>query len=128
MKLDYDCIRDILFTVEETTTLEQGCYINQAYTEHHRLKKYDINVLKYHVRQCALNDYFTEASFDFENNCIIADLSPKGHEYIAAIRSENVWNKTKEIIGKIGGVALSTIPDIVNPIISAQIKSFLNGV
>lgn len=128
MKLDLDCIRDILFAVEETTTLSQACFINRNYKkEIQRLSKYDEDKLKYHVRQCAMNGYFTNAECDFQYNYIITDLSPKGHEYIAAIRSDNIWKKAKDIISKIGGVALSAVPDVVKPILESQIQKYLNG-
>ena len=127
MRLDLDCIRDILFTAEEVTTIDKPCFINQNYQQYSRLKKYDFSVLAYHVHQCALSDFFTKANFDMQWNCIIVDLSPKGHEYIANIRSDNIWNKTKSVISKIGGVALSMVPEIVSPIISSQIPTLLNG-
>ena len=30
----------------------------------------------------------------------ISDLSPSGHEYLANIRSDNIWNKTKKLLVK----------------------------
>ena len=127
MKLDLDCIRDILFTVEETATLSKPCSINHKYKDYRLLSKYEEGVLKYHVRQCALSGYFMKAECDFEFNYIILDLSPKGHEYIAAIRSDNIWKKAKDIIAKIGGVALSAVPDVVKPILESQVQKYLNG-
>lgn len=127
MRLDYDCIRDILLTVEETTTLTKPCFINQNYREHKRLEKYDFEILAYHVNQCALHDYFTEIEFCDGWNSKIIDLSPKGHEYIANIRSDTVWKKAKSVISQIGGVALSMVPEVVSPILSSQIQNLING-
>lgn len=127
MRLEFDCVRDILLTVEDIVTLETPCFINQNYQQYERLKKYDFSVLAYHVHQCALSELFTETQFDELWNCKIIDLSPKGHEYIGNIRSDNVWSKVKNVIAKIGGVALSMVPEIASPILSAQIQSLLNG-
>lgn len=60
MRLDYDCIRDILFTVEETTTLAKPCFINQNYREYKRLEKYDFEKL---VLTCLVF-----AKFDFHRS------------------------------------------------------------
>ena len=39
-------------------------------------------------------------------------LTAQGHDYLNAIRSETVWNKTKEGAEKVGGVTLGIMKDI----------------
>lgn len=121
MRLDYDCIRDILFTVEETTALDTPCFINQDYQEYDRLKKYDFSVLAYHVHQCALSELFTYSEFDGKWNCKISDLSPKGHEFIANIRDNSFWGSVKKKIAELGSVSLSMIPQIASSLALAKL-------
>lgn len=125
MKLNPDCVRDILLTVEETTTLETQCYINQDYKNFKRLAKYDFSVLSYHVHQCALYDYFTFSEFDEKWNCRIEDLSPKGHEFISHIRDNTIWAKIKKVAASIGIVSLQTLAQIATTEGQAQITGML---
>ncbi|MGN1341511.1 MAG: DUF2513 domain-containing protein [Oscillospiraceae bacterium] len=125
MKLDPDCVRDILFTVEETTTLETPCFINQDYQQVERLQKYDFSVIAYHVNQCALYDYFTQVEFDGQWNSKIYDLTPKGHEFIAHIRDNTMWNKTKRKAAEIGVASLQMLAQIAAAIAQAQITGLI---
>lgn len=122
MRLDYDCIRDILFTVEETTTLAMPCFINQNYREYKRLEKYDFEKLAYHVHQCALHDYFTDVEFDEQWNCIIKDLSAQGHDFICSIRDNTLWNKVKRSVAELGSASLQLIPQIAQSLILTGIN------
>jgi len=36
----------------------------------------------------------------------IKDITPSGHEFIAALKNNTVWNKVKEKAGNLGGVSL----------------------
>ena len=39
-------------------------------------------------------------------------ISFQGHDYISAIRSDNVWAKTKEGAAKVGGMTLGMMKDL----------------
>lgn len=121
MRLDPDCVRDILFVVEETTTLSTPCFINQNYKNISRLKKYDFATLAYHVNQCAMRHYFTSAEFDGNWNCIIRDLTPEAHNFIANIRDNTIWNKVKKKMVELGVSSLEQIPVIAAAVVNAQL-------
>jgi hypothetical protein len=142
MKLNPDCIRDILLTVEEETSpSSQFVYKpSEKYTNrfllddesedehqiiHERLKSYTDEEILYHINQCELSGFFTNVNPCTGYLYFIQDLSPLGHQFLADIRSDTNWNKTKDIAKKVGSFSLNTLKDISVKVISDVIsKSF----
>ena len=100
MKLNPDCTRAILMAVEDT------CDYNHMfrYSCHNNLnEKFSSDEIKYHARQCDLAGFFYKYSDEIDDDWSVIDLSPKGHEFLANIRSDTVWNNVKDISTKVGG-------------------------
>jgi hypothetical protein len=60
---------------------------------------------------------------DMDGNMSIMDLTPAGHEFIADIRNDTVWNNVKEKSSKIGVSSLRAIRDIAVGVVSELIKT-----
>ena len=123
MKLNNDCIRDILLALEEICTFNTTFYYDRDESVPSRLSKYSDEEIVYHIRQCALANLILDVHFYPDDTIDIADLSPSGHEYLANIRSDNIWNKTKKVASEIGATSLSAMVQISSEIIMAIIKS-----
>jgi hypothetical protein len=51
------------------------------------------------------------------DNTQVSRLTWFGHEFIASIRSDTVWNATKERVAKVGGsVSLSTLSEVAGAV------------
>lgn len=125
MKLNPNCIRDILIAVEENTGynvyFDYPSEIDQAPT----LSAYSDDEIRYHINQCEKAYLIEIRGRDIGGNIGINDLTPHGHEFLANIRSDTVWNDVKEVSTKIGSSSLSAITQIASGVISALIKSHL---
>lgn len=121
MKLNPECIRDILLTVEENTSFSQLMEypFNNAYT---RLLVYNEEEVLYHIKQCQLSGLLTKVNWYLEGGCLIHDLSPIGHEFLVNIRNDNNWKKTKEISKDIGSASLDVLKQIAAKVISNLIE------
>ena len=53
-----------------------------------------------------------DEGFMEQMNTVIYRITNDGHDYLAAIRDEGVWQKTKEGAAKIGGASLAMMKDI----------------
>lgn len=113
MKLDPDCVRDLMLFCEEHTyikTEEIGRYTaaryHVLYVDSMRLtfplNKYDVGSLIYHIIQLSESGYLaTDFRFDpvenFRHNELpaIYYVTPKGHEFIATI-SERLNGKRRQ--------------------------------
>ena len=125
MKLNPDCIRDILLTVEEYTGFSSTMgYPGDNYK---LLSIYSTDEVLYHIKQCELSGLITKVSWFLGGACAIHDLSPEGHKLLADIRSDTTWNKTKEISKKIGSSSIDALKQIASGVISELIKSQLSG-
>lgn len=113
MRLNPDCIRDILFAVEENTGYHSVMSIDEEnYTEFQQLSKYEYGEVAYHINQCNLSGYFTEFSAMIDDSYMIVDLTPKGHEFLANIRSESAWKEIMDKASKIGSFSLPFIAEV----------------
>ena len=123
MKLNSDCIRDILFMVEETADFFKVAYYCKG-NKHKTIAKYSHEEILYHIKQCEMSGLFTDVMFsDDGDEVTIADLSPKGHEFIANIRQDNIWNGIKSIAQKVGSTSLSALIQISSNVIAEIIKA-----
>lgn len=122
MKLNPDCIRDLLLTAEENIGFSSGMSF-PAETKYELLTKYSYEETMYHIQQCEMSGFFTKVNWFMGGECYINNISPEGHAFLANIRSENVWNKTKETAKSVGSFSLDTLTKIAVNVVSTLIKN-----
>lgn len=132
MKLNVDCVRDILLEIEQVCVvgrhacfrfdnsplLPQCAYIDMW-------KKYPADEIEYHLRQCDLAGLLFKCDRRI-GITTICDLSPKGHEFIANIRKGSIWSKIKSVGRTLGISSLSGITQIAAAVTTEVIKSYFN--
>ena len=125
MKLNPDCIRDILISVELETSWNTHIRFTPGKMPS-TLAQYSDDVIFYHVKQCELSDLFGGKTYWFlDGGCMVQYLSPSGHQFLSDIRSDNNWSKTKEIANTVGSESISAIKDIATGVISSLIQKQL---
>ena len=123
MKLNPDCIRDILIQLE--TDLDFPEPVRYHITDDPRiLPKYDWYELVYHFKQCSQCGMLEGFQIcDSYSSVVINDITYKGHEFLANIRSDKVWNGTKNVFQKIGVTSLNALVQISTNITTELIKA-----
>lgn len=126
MKLNLDCIRDILLTVENAKYEEQLSFDKL----HERLPKYSEEDLHYcliKLDEAGLLEVVTIPVMRQHLPGIksVHNLTFYGHEFLENIKSDNAWNKTKSIAAKVGSYSFNAIRDISIGVISEIIKQHL---
>ena len=107
MRLNHDCIRDILIYVESNTDDNKICVSSDELLN--ALPKYDKNTLFYHIRRIDSAGLFDKICYADNEPKLISNLSWNGHDYIDNIRDDKVWAKTKAAANKITSVSLSVL-------------------
>ena len=125
MKLNPDCVRDILMRIEEITDATTGFEYPDDCDD--LLKKYSDNELRYHICQCDMSGFFTSCKEDMTGTIEIIDLHPKGHELIAKIRDNNNWGKVKKGLSVVRDYSLSALSAIAEGVTSAAISSYFSS-
>ena len=124
MKLNPDCIRDILFVVEEYSTYSNDISEDKLYEN--LVPKYSQEEILYHVRQCEHSGLFLKVQHYF-GGFSIQDLSPYGHQFINDIRQDTNWNRTKDIAKNVGSFSLDVLKDISSQVITNLISNQLGN-
>ena len=126
MKLNPDCIRDILLTIEEVTDYLNEWTFDSKSMNAPLLSKYSYDEIVYHISQCDKAGLIDGSKIYF-GACagVVSDLSPYGHQFLADIRSDNVWHNVKEVSKKVGSNSLQAIMQIATGVITEIIKNQL---
>lgn len=122
MKLNPDCVRDVLLLTENETgyckylmVSRRNCLqLMPGYTE---------DEILYHITQCQ-NFNFIKAS-DSLGAVTIMDLTPKGHAFLENIRDNDNWSATKKTASKVGSFSLDVLSNIAASISAALISKNL---
>lgn len=94
MKLNPDCIRGILLTVEEYCNFDTPWEYERDSFESEYLAELSHEEILYHIRQAEQSGLIQGVVYyDCGDSVIICDLTPEGHEFLANIHNESVWKK-----------------------------------
>lgn len=139
MKLDKDCIRLVLIYIEEHCVFEKdrfGKIIMHNVNLHELIKAKGLcdmqeDDIKYTIVKLLEGDYIkgslipkdSSVNFDIVR---ISQLTLRGHDLLDNIRPEPVWNKTKNVLQKVGDFSLSIMSQVASEIMAAYTKSMMN--
>lgn len=124
MKLNPDCIRDILLLVEDSTSLDDYLDISPEDLPEN-LTNYSPKEVMYHIKQCEMSNLLLVASWYLDGSCMISYLTPCGHQFLADIRQDTNWNKTKAIAKSVGSDSLDVLKQIASGVIATLIQAAL---
>lgn len=143
MKLNPDCIRDLMLFCEEHTYIRASAIEKTFVASYHvlhidsmcrteALQKYDVGELIYHVIQLSDSGYLaTDFHFEpkefFRNSDLpkIYYVTPKGYEFISSISEKSKWEKTSKVLKSLGSVSLTLIETISKGVTAAAIEQTL---
>lgn len=126
MKLNPDCIRDILFAIEELSK-PNSLLTSEQLSKTKFLSKYSDEEILYHLQQLDWSGYIMTPNRHktLDGIFIVNDLSPLGHEFISDIRKDTNWNKVKSISKEVGSETLSSIKTIAENVIATAITKYM---
>lgn len=125
MKLNFDCIRDILLYCETKSSIGNFIYFNNGEFPE-ELNKYSNEEVKYHIRQLDWEGLITKPTYH-SDGLFFADLTPAGHRFIGEIRSNTNWEKTKSVAKQAGVFTFAAIKEIAVNVASAAISNVLGS-
>lgn len=124
MKLDPDCLRDILLLVEEKSSFE-SMLSSSDFINSDLEKRYGTEKIFYHIRQAAMSNLITKVTWTMDPDFFFSDLTPEGHKFINDIRNEQNWKKTKSVAKSIGSFSLDALKSIAAGVVTAAINKSL---
>lgn len=121
MKLNLDCIRDILLKCEEQCSLNESlCWSELTLSDFETLtySKQDIAYTIILLEEAGYIKAFINYYDDAIGYLCITRLTYSGHEFLDSIRPDSIWKKIKHHISTIGNVSLPVIQSLGSDFIS----------
>jgi len=130
LKLNPDCIRDILFSVEELTNGIDAIHCSmqdfQSYGAIPRLHVYTVDEVWGHAEQCINHGYLQGAKIGADGYFIVLDLSPDGHRFLADVRDDANWKETLKLCAeKVGSISIPVLQSTSAGVIVAKLQGLL---
>lgn len=114
MKLNSECIRGLLLSIEEICDFDTLWEYQQDDFESEFLAEYTHDEILYHIRQAEKAKLIEDVHYyNGGSHATIRDLTPKGHEFLANIRNDSIWKKV-----------ISKAPDASLPVLFELAKDF----
>ena len=143
MRLNLDCVRDILICVEENADYRRGIEFYDSYSPDADIpelnggipkynlplfEKYGDKTTLYHVRYCLKGNLLEFDDRSIEPYIGISDLTPNGHAMLNDIRDQKVFERAKSVALSIGLASLPSIQQIISRLANDLIHShFASG-
>ncbi|MED9966539.1 MAG: DUF2513 domain-containing protein [Blautia sp.] len=126
MKLDINCVRDVLLAVEDND------YNNSLSLSslHDKLPNYSLDELEYTCLKLSEGGFLhvLTAGALGKNYAVVSrinDLTFQGHEFLDNIRNEDNWNKLSTAIKQGGAASLRAIASVALDLGTSALKSKL---
>ena len=124
MRLNPDCVRDILLSTEEICDYHRAFDYYKDEGINTNLQQYSHDEIIYHIKQCELSQLIIDVHYyDGATHISIGDLAPSGHQFLANIRKDTVWNGVKSVAEKVGSTSLSVLTQIAANVVTELIKA-----
>lgn len=126
MKLNYDCVRSVLLTVEKSKTIDEELNLNPLAVEtiFEQLPKYEDSEILYTIEKLKEAGYINAALHFAAGHFIdgtVSSITYSGHEYLDNIREPEVWRKVKAMLKNAGATTLPLISQAAKMLIGSQL-------
>lgn len=118
MRLNYDCIRDILLYIEDNTDYENDYVSSDELLTN---LSYDKNTLFYHIDMIYQAELVDNVCFGDDEPQIISKLSWEGHQYLDNIRDNGIWKIVKEKTNSVGSLSLKLLIPLAESVIKQKL-------
>lgn len=137
MKINVDCMRDVLLYIEEnlTVTLSDDekaveCNSLDVLSVSEALSNYCREDVWYSIKMLAECDYIDVNGIDTQDYFALMSIDAMtyaGHKFIESIRPQTIWEKTKSIISKIGSHTLTFVEDTAQKVAIEAAKALISN-
>lgn len=124
MKLNQDCVRDLLLYLEENLTLNDHLSV-----ENISLKNYSRDELLYTADKLYEAGYINCMRKIYDTTdliILISSITYEGHQFLDNIRDDKVFAKTKSILSKFKSVSIAVISETASKVITNMINQQFN--
>lgn len=134
MKLNMECVRDVLLELESRDYVREDddifCFIGISLNDLcKQLSKWERTDIFYSLFNLDQADYISMTTFEADIgicDCIINYITFDGHEFLESVRDSQNWKKVKSGLSAVRNYSLSAIAALAEGITSAAVDKFLS--
>lgn len=123
MKLNHDCVRDVLLFIEENYQIGKFLSLDE-FINSNSLSKYDSDEIKYVILKLADAQYI-QGKPTYGSNVLsdfyCSGLTWNGHLFLDNIRDSKVWRETKEKVSILKSVSVTMLSSIGSQIVAKML-------
>lgn len=121
MKLNTDCVRDVLLELE---SFPLGQYTLKSFSK--TVAKYGEETTHYTLTKLAegkyINAEYVQTMDGRIHLAVVYDLTFAGHEFLSTVRAPGLWEQLKEAASDGGTACIQLIGEVATEILKEQIK------
>ncbi|MCI8481532.1 MAG: DUF2513 domain-containing protein [Clostridia bacterium] len=125
MKLNQDCIRDLLLYLEEHLDCDNELRVNDI-----SLKDYSTNELISTAQRLSEVGYLNcnlSNQIDLDVPVVeVSSISYNGHQFLDTIKDNHVWTNTKKVLSSLKSISIDVISETASKVITSMIDKNLN--
>ena len=117
MKLNYDCLREVLLCIEKNLQWDDDLNYNFINLDSFvkEMKDFSKPEIAYTLKMGIEADLIDSTIQDCDT-CILDihcyGLTYEGHQFLDTVRENKIWAKTKKILSSVNGASLSVIASV----------------
>ncbi|MFC4712272.1 DUF2513 domain-containing protein [Planococcus dechangensis] len=123
MKLDQDCVRDLLLVFEEHLGLNDRPFVSK-FVPTHLEDRYDQEKILYTTLMLYESGLISGRTINVDGGVydfVIFSLTPEGHAFIDNVRDPKIWAKTKNAVSGIAGVSLPVVAQLAQQLVKEKL-------
>lgn len=123
MKLNHNCVRDLLLYIEDN--LEYGYYIKINETQLSNFSQHEVLYAADKLLEAGYLIGNRRVTMDSEGipQISIESISWNGHQFLDNVRDNKVWENTKGILSKFSSVSIGVVSNVASQVISNMVRS-----
>ena len=136
MKLDIDCVREVLLYLENIETYVtdddgditlKGSFLGEICEAIPKYPKEQIFYTLSTLEDGGFLNMTTQWASNSVHFCHVSSLTYEGHELLESVRDENHWSAIKSGLSAVRNYSLSAVAAIAEGVTSAAISAYLGG-
>ncbi|MGG3737569.1 DUF2513 domain-containing protein [Aeribacillus pallidus] len=114
MRLNHDCVRDLLLELEDKLLLNDCFYLSQL-RELDSFKKYGEETCIYALLKLAEAGFIIENHLEADNGIYelsVSSITWHGHEFLDNIRDPKIWKKVKDAASNLASTSVTILAQL----------------
>lgn len=123
MKLNHDCVRDVMLSLEDRLECVDSIDFENIKLENFDDKDVLYSLLKLH--EAGFLSGKVMRMLDRSVTGYITGITWEGHKFLDTIRDNKVWGKTKTILSKVSSASVSFASSVASQVLATLISQYM---